>query len=156
DGSFGGKVFAGYRFAPFPLFVEASYLDTGDADVDRRYADDDTIKLNFSGYTFGAGLFWPLTSYGSGLFVRGAYYDGDTRVKTPDDPQSGSRKASTSGASFAVGADWKFNPWAGLRVEYEDLIEPRDFENDESVGVFSLGVVFDFPFVRESRGRSRY
>src|SRR3546814_11366727 len=25
DGSFGGKVFAGYRFAPFPLFIEASY-----------------------------------------------------------------------------------------------------------------------------------
>src|SRR3546814_1356134 len=45
DGSFGGKVFAGYRFAPFPLFIEASYLNTGNADVDPGYGgDDERIK----------------------------------------------------------------------------------------------------------------
>ncbi|NGY06164.1 outer membrane beta-barrel protein [Solimonas terrae] len=156
NGSFGGKVFAGYRFAPFPLFLEASYLNTGDADVDPGYDGNDRLKLNFSGYTIGAGVFWPLDSFGSGLWLRGSYYDGDTKLKTPDDPQSGSSKLSTSGGSFAVGADWKFSPWTGVRFEYEDLIEPEDFADNESIGMFSLGVIFDFPVAREPRGRRPY
>lgn len=156
DGSFGGKVFAGYRFAPFPLFIEASYLNTGNADVDPGYGgDDERIRLNFSGYTIGAGYFLPLTSYGSGLWVRASYYGGDSKEKTPDDPVAGSRKTSASGGSFAIGADWKFNPWTGIRFEYEDLIEPDDFADNESIGIFSLGVVFDFPMAAESR-RARY
>lgn len=156
DGSYGGKVFAGYRFAPFPLFIEASYLNTGNADVDPGYGgDDERIRLNFSGYTIGAGYFLPLTSYGSGVWVRASYYDGDSKEKTPDDPLVGSRKLSTSGASFAVGGDWKFNPWTGIRFEYENLIEPDDFADNESIGIFSLGVVFDFPMAAESR-RGRY
>src|SRR3546814_18947978 len=70
DGSFGGKVFAGYRFAPFPLFIEASYLNTGNADVDPGFGgDDERIKLSFSGYTIGAGYFLPLSSYGYGVWA---------------------------------------------------------------------------------------
>src|SRR3546814_17649324 len=54
DGSFGGKVFAGYRFAPFPLFIEARYLNTGNADVDPCYGGAaERIKLRFSGYPIG-------------------------------------------------------------------------------------------------------
>ncbi|HEY9546011.1 MAG TPA: outer membrane beta-barrel protein [Solimonas sp.] len=156
DGSFGGKVFAGYRFAPFPLFIEASYLNTGNADVDPGYGgDDERIKLSFSGYTIGAGYFLPLSSYGSGVWARVSYYDGDTKEKTPDDPVSGSRKLSASGGSFAIGADWKLNPWTGIRFEYEDLIEPDDFADSESIGVFSLGVIFDFPMA-SAPSRTRY
>lgn len=152
DGSFGGKVFAGYRFAPFPLFVEASYLNTGDADVDPGYnGDTERLRLNFSGYTIGAGYFLPLSSYGSGVWARASYYSGDTKEKRPDDPVSRSSKTSSSGGSFAIGADWKLSPWTGIRFEYEDLIEPDDFADNESIGIFSLGVIFDFPTERTPR-----
>lgn len=80
DGSWGGKVYAGYRFAPFPLYLEASWIDTGDADVDPDYYDDERLKLNFHGYTIGVGYFMPLSAYGSGVFLRGAYYSGDSKV----------------------------------------------------------------------------
>lgn len=158
DGSWGGKVFAGYRFAPFPLFIEASYLNTGDADVDPGYDDsghydDSRIKLNFSGYTIGVGYFLPLTRYGSGVYVRGSYYSGDVKKKTPDNPTLSSEKQSTSGGSVAVGGDWKFNPWVGMRFEYENLIEPDDFKDDESIGLWSVGFIIDFPTQRNS---SRY
>lgn len=147
DGSWGGTVFAGYRFAPFPLFIEASYINTGDADVDPDYFDSSRLELNFSGYTIGAGYFLPLSSYGSGLFVRGAYYSGDMKLKAPDAP-GGSPKQSTSGGSIAVGGDWKFNPSIGLRFEYESLIEPDDFADDESIGLWKVGLIFDFPTAR--------
>lgn len=155
DGSWGGKIYAGYRFAPYPLFVEASYLDTGDADVDPGYYDSDRLKLSFRGYTVGAGLFFPFTPEGSGFYVRGAYYAGDAKLKTPDDPGSSHIKDSTSGASVAVGADWKFNDWLGLRLEYENLFEPEDFADDENIGLFSFGLFLDFP-TQGGAARRRY
>ncbi|NKF22656.1 outer membrane beta-barrel protein [Solimonas marina] len=153
DGSWGGTVFAGYRFSPLPLYIEASYINTGDADVDPGYYDNERLKLNFSGYTVGLGYFLPLTTYGSGIFARASYYGGDTKLKTPDDPTSHSQKQSTSGASIAVGGDWKWTPTMGLRFEYENLIEPDDFANDENIGLWKVGLIFDFPTVQSS---SRY
>ncbi|WP_366514991.1 outer membrane beta-barrel protein [Solimonas terrae] len=137
NGSFGGKVFAGYRFEPVPIFLEASYLDTGKADID----DTGGATLNFSGYTLGAGYFFPLSPSGSGFWLRGAYYDGHTKVALDGD----SAKISASGFEIGFGGDWKFNDWVGLRFEIEDLLQTKDFADNENVEVGSIGLVFTFP-----------
>lgn len=149
DGSFGGKVYAGYRFAS-PVFIEASYLDTGKADVKDT---DPEGKLKFSGYTLGAGYFAALSPRGSGVWVRGAYYNGDSKGYL--DGYSGSVKQSTSGLDIGTGGQWKFNDWVGLRFEYEVLIQPKDFSDDKNVNLLSMGLVFEFPTTPAARPAPR-
>lgn len=149
DGSFGGKIYAGYRFSS-PVFVEASYLDTGKADVNDTAPEG---KLKFSGYTLGAGWFAELSPSGSGYWVRGAYYNGDSQAYL--DGYSGSVKQSTSGVEVGAGGQWKFNDWVGLRFEYEVLIQPKDFSDNENLDLLSLGLVFEFPTASATRPASR-
>ncbi|NKF22657.1 outer membrane beta-barrel protein [Solimonas marina] len=144
DSAWGGKAVVGYRFAPIPIFLEASWIDTGKADI------DDTgigATLRFTGYTLGAGYFWQVTPTGSGFWLRGAYYDGDSKVAAPG---YGSIKTSANGGSVGLGVQLKFNDYVGLRFEYETLFETKDFASDEDVDIASIGLVFEFPTKRSA------
>ncbi|WP_157622695.1 outer membrane beta-barrel protein [Solimonas soli] len=144
DPAYGGKAYLGYRFSPVPIMLEASYIDTGDADVDGG------IKMNFSGYTLGAGYFLELTPKGSGLWLRGAWYSGDTEIKVPagslpQDPGAyGTAKQSSDGGSLGLGLVWKLSDWFGLRLEYETLFGPKDFADDKDIGILSAGLMLEF------------
>src|SRR3546814_14087023 len=84
---------------------------------------------------------------GSGVWLRGGYYDISTKLKVPfgsypDDPTlSGSLKESSNGGTLGVGAIWKPNPYFGVRFEFETLFSPKDFANDENFNLFSIGLV---------------
>ena len=144
ESSAGGKAFFGFRFDPLPLFVEASYLDTGKADIDPDYYVLEDTSLRFRGYTLGAGLFLPLTREGSGVWLRGDYYGGVTKVQDP----LGSDTESASGGGLGIGFNWKFNDWVGLRLEYQALFRVNDFGDDEDISILGAGLIFEFPTVR--------
>lgn len=146
DSSAGGKAFFGFRFDDrLPLFVEASYLDTGKADIDPDYYVLDDTSLRFRGYTLGAGLFLPLTREGSGVWLRGDYYGGDTKVQDP----LGSDTQSASGGGLGIGFNWKFNDWVGLRLEYQALFRVKDFGDNEDISILGAGLIFEFPTARQ-------
>ena len=139
DTSFGGKLYFGYRFDDLPIALEASYLDTGRADVwdEETYGDG---RMRFRGETLGASYLWDLSPLGSVLFARGALYHGDTKVKF--DTISGSK--SSTGASLAFGGIWKINERFGLRFEYEHLFAAKDLDDNADIGAASVGLLFEF------------
>lgn len=136
DNSFGGKVYAGYRFEPTNLFLEASYQQSGKADV----TSVSGVQLSFEGYTVGAGWLLPFSPEGSGLYLRAAYYGGTTTLEGP----GGSVDQDASGLALAVGLQLKMNDWVGLRVEYESLMGVKDFANDENFESINFGLIFEF------------
>lgn len=142
DGTFGGKVFAGYRFSPAPIFVEASYLDAGKADI----SSVDGVTLGFKGYTVGGGYFGTLSPLGSGAWLRASFYSGKSKLEDKFGTLfgGGTIEQDSNGLSIAVGAQWKPAEWFGLRAEYESLIGAKDFSDDKNIGLLSLGVVFEF------------
>lgn len=142
DGTFGGKVFAGYRFSPAPIFVEASYLDAGKADIQGL----DQVRMGFKGYTVGAGYFAELSPLGSGVWLRASFFSGKARIedKFAQTIYGGDAEETSSGASVGIGLQWKPAEWFGLRAEYESLIGGKDLVGDKSIGLLSLGVVFEF------------
>ncbi|HEY9547669.1 MAG TPA: outer membrane beta-barrel protein [Solimonas sp.] len=151
DPSWGGKGFVGYRFSPIPIFLEAEFLDTGKADADALPGASDQFSLQSNGYTLGVGYMLQAGETGSGVWLRGGYYDISTKLKVPfgsypDDPTlSGSLKESSNGGTLGVGAIWKPNPYFGVRFEFETLFSPKDFANDENLNLFSIGLVFALP-----------
>lgn len=136
NASTGGKAMLGMRFSPVPLFIEASYLDTGKADVD----DSGGLSLRFSGFTLGAGLFGQVTPQGSGGFLGVAYYDGKTKLAGP----GGSVDQNATGFSLSLGLVYKFNDWIGIRGDVETLFDVKDFAYDKKIDTYSVGLIFEF------------
>lgn len=147
DGSGGGKAILGYRLENIPLVFEANYLDAGEADITGT-----DLSLGFEGATFTIGYFLQLSRYGSGIWIRGGAYTGDATLK---DSLGTLEKTSTSGPVFGIGGVWKLDRNIGLRLEFESLSDVDDFASNESMGVVSLGVVYEFLEPRQQR-RPRY
>lgn len=147
DGSGGGKAILGYRLEHIPLIVEANYIDAGEADI--RGTD---VSLGFTGGTLTVGYFLQLSRPGSGLWIRGGVYSGDAKLK---DSIGTFDKTSTSGPVFGIGGVWKLDRNIGLRLEYESLANVDDFADNESMGIVSLGLVFEFLEPRRQH-RPRY
>lgn len=136
DVSFGGKGYLGVRFAPAPIFIEASYWESGKSDV----KDSDIQSLRFSGYTLGAGYILAMSPTGSGVMLRGSYYGGKTKVEG----YGTSIEPNASGFGFGVAAVYKFNDWVGLRLEYEGLVGVKDTVDNGSFLAYSAGMFFEF------------
>ena len=150
DGAGGGKAILGYRFEPVPLMIEANYLDAGKAEVNGT-----DYELGFSGVTLTLGYFLPMSYTGSGIWLRGGFYNGDS---TLDEFGSEIDKRSSSGAVFGIGGIWKLDDNFGIRLEYEGLSDVKDFADNSTLGVVSLGLVFEIPEnlrYRERRERAR-
>lgn len=137
DGSSGGKAILGYRSEVMPLFFEANYLDTGDAEVNGT-----DFEIGFSGYTLTVGAFLPLSYTGSGVWVRGGFYNGEAELREFGDKIDDS---STSGPVFGFGGVWKLDPNFGLRLEVESLPDVDDFADNETMSIVSLGLIYEFP-----------
>lgn len=151
DDSFGGKAFVGFRIPDFPIFFEASYLDTGDADVDEAPGATDHFSMSFDGYTLGVGAYFPVFDGRSSVWIKGQYYDGDTKIDVPagsipgDPTLSGKLERSANGGGLAFGMTWKFSDYVGLRMELEQLYKMEDFVEDETVTMVGAGLVIEFP-----------
>lgn len=145
DRAEGAKAFLGYRFDDVPLMLELSYLDAGDAEI----ADTGEATLGYSGLQFSAGWFGKLSPTGSGVWVKGGYYSGDSEVTDTSGFLGGvpgeTYEQSTNGLAVGLGGDWKVTRWVGLRFELEGLLGVKDFANDENLTSYSLGLVFEFP-----------
>lgn len=146
DGAGGGKAILGYRLEPIPLILEANYIDAGNADINGT-----DFSLGFTGYSLTVGYFMQMSRLGSGLWIRGGFYDGEA---TLDEFNSEIDKSSSSGPIFGIGGVWKLDHWIGLRLEYESLADVEDFADNESLGIVSLGLVIEFP--DGPRRRARY
>ncbi len=158
DDSTGWRALAGYRFETMPLFLEATYMDTGDADIDPLPGALTGVQLTYEGLQFGIGYGAVLSPLGSMLWLKGGYYTGDAIGKVPrgsipqDLSLSGEIKQSTSGATLGFGGVWKVTPWVGLRADFETLFGAKDFALDEDLQIYSLGLVFEFPAAKAAPG----
>ena len=150
DDAYGGYFAVGYRGETSPLFFELGYLDTGEAEVDRLPGATANMSLRLDGLMGSVGLFFPSSALGSGVWVKGTYYNLDTEARfrrgsLPEDQAfAGTAVQSSSGAGFAFGALWKVTPQVGIRGELGALLGPEDFVNDENVTVASLGIEIGF------------
>jgi hypothetical protein len=151
DAAWGGKGLIGVRFAPSPIFVEAEILNTGKCDADLLPGASDHFTLQSDGYALGIGYLLQTTGTGSGLWMRGGYYDISTELKAPlgsfpDDPSlAGTLKESSNGATLSAGWTWKPTSYFGLRLEIETLFSPKDFANNEDLTLFGIGVILALP-----------
>lgn len=151
EDSTGWRALAGYRFETMPLFLEATYMNTGDADVDPAPPATVGLKLSYEGFQLGIGYGAVLSPLGSMLWLKGGYYTGDAVGKAPRGSipgnlnLSGEIKESASGASLGLGGVWKVTPWLGLRADFETLFGVNDFALDEDLQLYSVGLVFEFP-----------
>lgn len=142
----GAKGFIGWRGdASLPLMLELSYMDAGDAEIQ----DTNGMTLGYTGLQASVGWFGALSATGSGLWVKGGYYSGDSKLEDPNNflgfGAGASAEESTNGFALGLGGDWKFTPWVGLRFELEGLLGVKDFANDENLTAYSLGLVFEIP-----------
>ncbi|PPE74947.1 hypothetical protein C3942_04530 [Solimonas fluminis] len=140
--------FAGYRFDQVPLMLEVAYTDAGKHDIRGLPSG---VGLKFSGVRGSLGYFAKLDSKGSGVWLKGGYYDGDADLELTNTPFA-DRSASSSGFTYGLGGDWKLTPWFGLRFDLENYVDVRDFSDfpdsdagESNVTVISLGVVLELP-----------
>jgi hypothetical protein len=151
DDGAGFQILGGYRVEDSPFFVEAGYINTGDAEIDPVEGATSSIEMRFEGFKAGVGVMAGLGTIGSGLWLKGGFYAGKTIVKAPlgslpgQPGLSGELDESASGAVLGIGAVWKLTRNFGLRAEYESLMGVKDFAADEDVSVYSLGLIFEFP-----------
>lgn len=144
----GWRAYLGYRGEVFPMFMEAAWVDTGDADVE-SFGGADDVELRFSGWQIGAGFFIPLSDTGSGLWTKASFYDGESEVDVPAGgipgfpALSGEFERDTDGGSVAAGFTWKFTRGFGIRAEYEHLFDVEDFDRDRAVSLFMLGLIVE-------------
>jgi len=141
----GAKGFIGWRGdASLPLMLELSYLDAGEAEIDGTGG----VYMKYSGLQASVGWFGQLSPTGSGVWVKGGYYSGDSELVDPNGTAgfgAGARvEESTNGFGLGLGADWKFTRWVGLRFELEGLLGLNDLLEDENLTTYSLGLVFEF------------
>lgn len=83
DRSTGMQLHFGYRAETLPLMIELSYLDTGEADIDVLPGATAGTKLSFSGFQASLGYFAQLSNLGSGFWLKGGFYSGDSEAKVP-------------------------------------------------------------------------
>lgn len=146
----GYQAFAGYQFNN-PLFVEASYLDPGKAELRPFEGASEGVEMEYDGYTVGVGLAHVFRNENVRLWVLGSYYDLDTTLHYPAGsvPGEPARTAqidtSSNGGSVAVGGDFNFSPYVGLRARVERLFSIKDGGDDEDLTLVSVGVFFSFP-----------
>ncbi|HEY0915615.1 MAG TPA: outer membrane beta-barrel protein [Solimonas sp.] len=145
DDATGFTAFAGFRSESLPLMFEVAYADFGDHDI----TDDPGVSIGFSGMRASAGYFGRLSPTGSGVWIKGGYYKGDSEGKAAG---LGSDELSSSGFTWGVGGDWKITRNLGLRLDLESYMGVKDFngypvslDNESDVTVISLGLVFELP-----------
>jgi len=145
DPAAGTKAFVGWRGNDVPLMLELGYLYAGEADYTHPAADGAT--LDYYGLQASVGLFGRLSQKGSGVWLKGGYYHGDSEIY--DEPgvaglPGETYKESAHGALVGVGGDWKFARWIGMRLEIERLFDVEDALEETDLMTYSLGVVFEF------------
>ena len=74
------------------------------------------------------------------LFGQGGIYFANTTLSGPFD----SVRENSNGFLLAVGAEFRLNPYFGVRAEAFHLFDVEDFANDESISIFNLGGQFTF------------
>jgi hypothetical protein len=146
----GYQAFAGYQFGN-PLFLEASYLDTGKADIDAYDGASQDTSLKYKGASVGIGLAQVSRDEQVRLWVLGNYYDGKSTLNypagsIPGDPLRTERfKEDASGASLAFGGDFNVGDFVGMRVRIERMFDVKDSASDEDLMIASVGVYLSFP-----------
>ncbi|MDP3858003.1 MAG: outer membrane beta-barrel protein [Stagnimonas sp.] len=111
DGT-GYSVLGGYQTSStsFPLFVEASYYDSGKL----KLKDSGGLGFSYSGPQLFVGGALKLGE-SSFLWLKGGYYSFDGKTSYQGDSVSD----SLSGLSLGVGFDWMFSKQLGLRLGIE-------------------------------------
>lgn len=135
----GFGAFAGYRFDDLPMMIELGYLDAGDADIE----DTGGFTLGYSGLSIALGWYGKMSDSGSGAWVRGGYYTGDSEVADP----SGASvlEQSANGFVWGVGVDLMVTDWFGFRLGLDSYVGVKDFAADENITTYSLGIVLHLP-----------
>jgi hypothetical protein len=140
DDAAGFTAFAGFRPESLPLMFEVAYTDFGEHDV---------VSIGFSGVRASAGYYGRVSPSGSGVWIKGGYYKGDSEGK---EAGFGSDELSSSGFTWGIGGDWKITRHFGLRLDLESYMGVKDFngypvtvDNESDVTVISLGLVFELP-----------
>jgi len=129
------RIFGGYRVSPW-LSIEAGYSDLGNAHLTTgTVANNPPIAGTFSesrGVTaFGAGLVvsapvWERASIYARVSAQHVRTQADATLDgnivftngNPDDRHRSATSTETIG-TYAVGAEWMFNPAFGMRLEWE-------------------------------------
>lgn len=146
----GYQAFVGYQFAN-PLFVEASYLDTGKANIAAYPGASEETSLEYKGASYGIGLAQVFWDEQVRLWVLGSYYDGKSKLdypagSIPGQPLRSERlKENASGGSLAFGGDFNLTSYFGLRVRIERMFEVKDNASDQDLMLVSVGAYFAFP-----------
>ena len=111
--SSGYSILGGYESdsATFPLFLEASYYDSGKLKV----KDSGGLSFSYSGPQVFAGGGFKSPS-GSLAWLKVGYYSFDGKTAVAD---IGSVSGSTKGLTLGVGFDWHFSPEVALRLGIE-------------------------------------
>lgn len=140
----GFGAFAGYRFDEMPLIIELGYLDAGDADVE----DTGGITLGYTGLSVALGWYGKLSNNGSGAWIRGGFYTGDSKVTDTNGVISspGSYvEESTNGFVWGAGVDLMVTEWFGFRLGFDSYVGVKDFAEDENMTAYSFGIVLHLP-----------
>lgn len=150
DRATGFNAFAGYRFDDLPLVVELAYLDAGDSDINDPEISG--VTLGYSGFSATIGWYGALSPNGSGFWLRGGYYTGDAEFTTEFGIDGGdfflppgTYEDSSNGFTIGLGADWMLTDWFGLRFGLDGFLGMTDFQNDETMTTYSLGIVLHLP-----------
>ncbi len=138
DGT-GYSLAGGYSFdsLAFPIFVEASYYDSGTMKV-----KDMDVKLTYDGIQAFGGVAFKLGGSGSLVWFKGGYYSFDQ--KASGSVVSDSEKGS--GATLGLGADWMFARSVGARFEIETPFKVNSFNSNGSgktqLSIIKIGLVW--------------
>lgn len=123
----GASLSAGYQLDTSPLFVEASYYNSGRLKIDDYSGPEGSLRgarLSYSGGQAFLGASLPLMG-GSRVWIKGGYYLLDGKLRA-DEVNNGSESVSdpsfssnSNGFSAGIGLDWMFSRDFGFRADVE-------------------------------------
>lgn len=145
DSAYAGKTTLGWHLDHLPLLIEASYLSTGKHDINFSSV---SRSLQYRGGDISIGGF-PYRNEKLALTViaKGGYYHGRTELERINNTDLSD---DTGGFTSGLGVQWRFAPWAALRLDVSALFGVSDFNgvnNDDESTLWSTtaGIVLTIP-----------
>lgn len=132
------KAFLGLR-GHHPFFAEVSAMSTDEADIASLNGTALALATTerVQGIAAYVGLRAPLDDTGSGLFIKGGYYNSRLRLSN-----SGARAQETGdGLAYGLGAEWFPVKYLGLRGDLEVYDNVDDQQRNENISFVHLGLV---------------